>query len=1229
MRSAVGVDIERDARRLLPRDLRADGFSNTAYSLGVDLAHIEAYATLAKIIVGRMDVLAFAAAHAPTPELAGKLRASADVQLTGDELRDCISGIGTWLLRGPLDEREIAAGLGIATAVREEGGDSAEALRFIVEAMLQSPRFLYRIERQQGDGAPRRVGAYELASRLSYILWGGPPDKELLRAAQAGELSDRGRVEAQVRRMLEDPRAITRSLQFIYEWMDLDRLATLRPDSARFPNWSQQLAADMRDETLAFFEGVAWTEKRPLWELMNAKVTYATPRLARHYGLDEATPRSRSEASGLVSIASRGPVSVQERVTAGLQALYTFKDGGGVTVRDVSRAGAPLDLTVTDPRAVRWTSDGLVVSKSTLVSTRLPPKRLVDAVGKSNALSLEAWITPADASQTGPARIVTFSADSSSRNVTLGQEGGKYEIRLRTTATSVNGTPALVSPGGAVHTRRTHVVYTRDAAGKAKLYVDGQESAAADVGGDLSNWEPQDREAARRPAGLRLAFGNELTKDRPWRGTLHLVAFYDRALSADEVQRNHAVGAGRSEAPALASASPASPSLPASPRVTDDLQALYTFDENGGDTIHDVSKAGEPLNFKIENASAVKWVEGRLTVNGPTLIATAGPAKRLTDAVKNSKAVSIEAWVTPADTSQAGPARIVSLSGSVLVRNFTLGQDGDKFDVRFRTTKTDASGLPSLSSPAGAVRTRLTHVVYTRDPAGRAKLYIDGQERAARDVGNDLSNWDDAFRLALANEISKDRAWRGTFDLVAIYSRALSADDVRRNHAAGAETVAAPVLAASAQPSPVIVDRGRRDLQVLYTFDQNGGDVVHDSSESGDSLDLKIENASAVKWAEGQLTLNGSTLVATPGHARRLTDAVKQSRAITLEAWITPGEVNQTGPARILTLSSGIGERNFTLGQDGDKFDVRFRGAQTDANGSPSLSSPSGAVQKRLTHVVYTRDPAGQAKLYIDGQERAARSVPGDLSNWDSGYRLAIGNETSKDRPWRGTFHRLAIDSRALSAEEIRSEGGLARYDLAAVPARGGLLTQGSVLTIGGDEASMVTRGLFVFNDLLYSRVGNPPPCVDTTPVPTKPGMSQRAIAETRLADQSCSGCHSKFEPLAFSLEKFDGTGAFHDVDEHGNKLREDGQIVFPGEAQPVSYQTTGEFLDLLAGSERVRRGITRKLTQFAIGRPLVETDGPVVDKIHQTAQEAGGTYAALMTAIVMSDLVQRTGTEA
>jgi hypothetical protein len=207
-------------------------------------------------------------------------------------------------------------------------------------------------------------------------------------------------------------------------------------------------------------------------------------------------------------------------------------------------------------------------------------------------------------------------------------------------------------------------------------------------------------------------------------------------------------------------------------------------------------------------------------------------------------------------------------------------------------------------------------------------------------------------------------------------------------------------------------------------------------------------------------------------------------------------------------------------------------------------------------------------------------------------------------------------------------EEGWKRYDLTGVSSRGGLLTHGSVLTIGGDDASMVTRGLFVLNDLLFSEVGDPPPGLDTTPVPASPGRSHRAIADERVKSKSCGGCHSRFEPLAYGLEMFDGLGSFHEIDRHGNRLRQDGEILFPGETKPVSYKTSAELMDLLAGSDRVRQCLTRKLTQFSLGRPLFAIDAKAVREIHHAAQAAGGTYRDLMTAIILSDLVQKIRTE-
>ena len=108
---------------------------------------------------------------------------------------------------------------------------------------------------------------------------------------------------------------------------------------------------------------------------------------------------------------------------------------------------------------------------------------------------------------------------------------------------------------------------------------------------------------------------------------------------------------------------------------------------------------GEPLNLKIEKADAVRWLPGGgLRVESPTRIASTAAAAKVVQAIGRSGELTLEAWVKPANTTQAGPARIVTFSADPSRRNFTLGQAAGDFEVRFRTTTTSANGEPSLWS---------------------------------------------------------------------------------------------------------------------------------------------------------------------------------------------------------------------------------------------------------------------------------------------------------------------------------------------------------------------------------------------------------------------------------------------------------------------------------------------------------------------------------------------------
>jgi len=221
------------------------------------------------------------------------------------------------------------------------------------------------------------------------------------------------------------------------------------------------------------------------------------------------------------------------RVTEGLLSLYRFAQGPDPSVvYDVSGVAPALDLTMADPGAVSWLAGGgIAVNSSTTIASSSAAAKIIDSCTASNEITIEAWVKPATVAQVGPARIVTLSDGPSSRNFTLGQDAAEYEVRLRTSTTTLNGIPFLNTTGGALGDRLQHVVYTRTVSGTRLIYVDGSPAANGSVTGTF-DWG----------ATFSFALANELTGDRPWLGEMHLVAIYDRALRAAEVMQNFNAG---------------------------------------------------------------------------------------------------------------------------------------------------------------------------------------------------------------------------------------------------------------------------------------------------------------------------------------------------------------------------------------------------------------------------------------------------------------------------------------------------------------------------------------------------------------------------------------------------------------------------------------------------------------------------------------------------------------
>ena len=277
-----------------------------------------------------------------------------------------------------------------------------------------------------------------------------------------------------------------------------------------------------------------------------------------------------------------------------------------------------------------------------------------------------------------------------------------------------------------------------------------------------------------------------------------------------------------------------------STRVSAGLLALYNFDEGSGNTVFDVSGVGTALNLEINNPARVNWGNGVLNLNSPSLIASAQTADKLIDGITATQEITLEAWVTPSNRSQNGPARIATLSSDVANRNFTLGQAGDDYNVRLRTTTTGYNGVgTTVSSQGGLLNTELTHVIYTREADGDASLYIDNQLVASETIDGDFSNWDENYRLGLGNEFNGYRPWLGSLDLFAVYNQAFDATEVEQNFLAGAEDSPSPLTPPPAGNIPVAAN----DSIVIDEDTQINIDVLaNDSDEDGDNLTVSSVN---------------------------------------------------------------------------------------------------------------------------------------------------------------------------------------------------------------------------------------------------------------------------------------------------------------------------------------------------------------------------------------------------
>jgi hypothetical protein len=273
-------DLLGDTRRLaagFPGEESTLGFHNNAETRSVSDVLVEGYLTAAERLATE------AVAHLD------KLLPCDPARGEGACLEMFLDTFGKRAWRRPISASERDNLRAAFTMGRASG--FAEGISAVIQLMLISPQFLYRTER----GVPvagtsyARLTPYEVASRLSYLLWGTMPDQQLMAAADAGHLGTRAEIAAQARRMVDDQQhAAPMVTEFAGQWLSLDDLATVDKEAMAFPAWKPDLRASMRAETDRFIEHVLWKGDGKLATLLTAPYSFMNGALAAYYGVTAA-----------------------------------------------------------------------------------------------------------------------------------------------------------------------------------------------------------------------------------------------------------------------------------------------------------------------------------------------------------------------------------------------------------------------------------------------------------------------------------------------------------------------------------------------------------------------------------------------------------------------------------------------------------------------------------------------------------------------------------------------------------------------------------------------------------------------------------------------------------------------------------------------------------------------------------------------------------------------------
>jgi len=208
---------------------------------------------------------------------------SSDEQACAEKI---LTNLAHQAYRRPIASDDLPQLLALYRQGAQNGGFEA-GVKLALQKILVSPEFLFRAEFDPPGAAPgsvHRISDVELASRLSFFLWSSMPDDQLLAVAESGRLSDKSVLQAQVRRMLADPRAKELAKNFAGQWLFVRNIARIAPDQTSFPNFDENLRQAFEQEMELLLDAQV-REDRSVVDLLNVDYTYVNQRLAEHYGI--------------------------------------------------------------------------------------------------------------------------------------------------------------------------------------------------------------------------------------------------------------------------------------------------------------------------------------------------------------------------------------------------------------------------------------------------------------------------------------------------------------------------------------------------------------------------------------------------------------------------------------------------------------------------------------------------------------------------------------------------------------------------------------------------------------------------------------------------------------------------------------------------------------------------------------------------------------------------------